>query len=70
MNHALYNLSIKIFFFDKMNCLPLNTRSIIFKNVQRKENLRGTDIISYAAVYFGGSKNRVFMAWGDKQQCL
>ena len=48
-----------------MNCLPLNTSSIIFKNVQKKENLRGTDT-AYAAVYVEGSKNRVFMAWGDK----
>lgn len=40
-----------------------------FKNVQKEENVTGTDIIAYAAVFMEQSKNEIiviFMTWDGK----
>lgn len=40
-----------------------------FKNEQKKENVTGTDIIAYAAVFMEQSKNEIiviFMTWDGK----
>lgn len=71
MNHALKNLWIKILFSLKEMNTPycLTQFQLSFKNEQKKENVTGTDIIAYAAVFMEQSKNEIiviFMTWDGK----